>query len=114
MRIYLDNCCFNRPYDNQSYQIIKLETEAKLFIQNCIKNRQIELVWSFILDFENSTNPYKERKESIKEWQSISFENIKPIEKIRVHAKEIERLYSIIKFFCNMLILLYLKKQRFF
>ena len=32
-RIYLDNCCFNRPYDDQSYLIVHLETEAKLFIQ---------------------------------------------------------------------------------
>ena len=95
MRIYLDNCCFNRPYDIQSYQIIRLETEAKLFIQNCLKNRHIELVWSFMLDFENSANPYKERKESIKEWKSISVENIKPHEKIRLQAKEIERLHGI-------------------
>lgn len=91
----MDNCCFNRPYDNQTYQIIRMETEAKLFIQNCIKNRQIELVWSFILDFENSANPYKERKKSIKEWQSISVEDIKAIEKISDHAKEIEILHGI-------------------
>ena len=28
MRIYLDNCCFNRPYDNQSQQRINDETES--------------------------------------------------------------------------------------
>jgi predicted nucleic acid-binding protein len=33
MRLYLDNCCFNRPFDNQEQLKIKLETEAKLFIQ---------------------------------------------------------------------------------
>ncbi len=65
MRIYLDNCCFNRPYDNQTYEIIRLETEAKIFVQNCIKNNEIELVWSFILDFENSANPYKQTKKRI-------------------------------------------------
>jgi hypothetical protein len=32
-RIYLDNCCFNRPYDDQAYLTIKLESEAKLFVQ---------------------------------------------------------------------------------
>jgi hypothetical protein len=69
IRIYLDNCCFNRPYDNQTYDIIRLETEAKIFVQNCIKDNKIELAWSFILDFENSANPYKERRESIKEWR---------------------------------------------
>ena len=28
--VYLDNCCFNRPYDNQLHPLVKLETQAKL------------------------------------------------------------------------------------
>ena len=28
LRIYLDNCCFNRPYDDQSQLRISLETQA--------------------------------------------------------------------------------------
>lgn len=95
IRIYLDNCCFNRPYDNQRYDIIRLETEAKIFVQNCIKDNKIELVWSFILDFENSANPYKDRREAIKEWGAISAENIKPTEKIRNNANELQNLYGI-------------------
>lgn len=31
MKIYLDNCCYNRPYDDQSQVRIQLETQAKLF-----------------------------------------------------------------------------------
>ena len=27
--VYLDNCCFNRPYDNQLHPLVKLETQAK-------------------------------------------------------------------------------------
>lgn len=30
MKIYLDNGCFNRPFDDQSRIRIMLETEAKL------------------------------------------------------------------------------------
>ncbi|GAK55959.1 hypothetical protein U27_02920 [Candidatus Vecturithrix granuli] len=37
MRIYLDNCCFNRPFDDQNQIKIKLETEAKLYIQEKIR-----------------------------------------------------------------------------
>ncbi|MDR2580249.1 MAG: hypothetical protein LBC85_04565 [Fibromonadaceae bacterium] len=33
MKIYLDNCCYNRPFDDQSDIIIKLESEAISFIQ---------------------------------------------------------------------------------
>jgi len=58
MRIYLDNCCFNRPFDRQDDITTRLETEAKLYIQNQIKAGTLKLVWSYILDFENSRNPF--------------------------------------------------------
>lgn len=32
MRLYLDNCCFNRPYDDQSQVRVQLETLAKLHV----------------------------------------------------------------------------------
>ena len=32
LKLYLDNCCFNRPFDDQSQLLVRLETEAKLFI----------------------------------------------------------------------------------
>ena len=38
MKIYLDNCCFNRPFDDQSQIRIKLEAEAKLKIQSDIQD----------------------------------------------------------------------------
>ena len=33
-RIYLDNCCFNRPYDDQTQLNIYLETQAKLHVKS--------------------------------------------------------------------------------
>jgi hypothetical protein len=48
LRIYLDNCTFNRPFDDQNQLKIKLETEAKLYIQQAIANGTFELVWSYI------------------------------------------------------------------
>mgnify|MGYP007025184338 CR=1 FL=1 len=32
MKIYLDNCCYNRPFDNQTHERIHLESEAILMI----------------------------------------------------------------------------------
>ena len=46
MRSYLDNCCFNRPFDNQEQTRIRLEAEAKLRIQEEIREGRIELAWS--------------------------------------------------------------------
>jgi hypothetical protein len=38
-RIYLDNCCFNRPYDDQESKVIRLESEAKMMIQTLNPNK---------------------------------------------------------------------------
>ena len=59
MRIYLDNCCFNRPFDNQNQLKIHLETQAKLYIQAQIKQGIYDLVWSYILEYENQMNPFE-------------------------------------------------------
>jgi hypothetical protein len=36
VRLYLDNCSFNRPFDDQSQLKIRLETEAKLQYYPCM------------------------------------------------------------------------------
>jgi predicted nucleic acid-binding protein len=95
LRIYLDNCCFNRPYDDQTYETVRLESEAKLFIQDCIRGGKIEAAWSFMLEFENAANPYEEQREAISEWRKLSLEFIAADESIRIRAKELERDYGI-------------------
>jgi len=72
IKIYLDMCCYNRPYDTQAAARIKLETEAKLYIQNAVLDGKLILVWSFILDYENSANPYPDHREAIAEWKTLS------------------------------------------
>ena len=72
IRVYLDNCCFNRPYDDQNNLLVFLETEAKLFIQDLIYTGKLLLVWSFVLDYENAANPFDERKRNISAWKKLS------------------------------------------
>ena len=76
MKIYLDNCCFNRPFDDQSQLRIVLESEAKLRVQENIRSSLYDLVWSYILDYENSKNPFHERREQIIKWKSYAKEDI--------------------------------------
>lgn len=66
--VYLDNCCYNRPYDDQTYLPISLETQAKLYVQDLIKQKKIDLATSYILDYENSANPFQMRKDTIKDF----------------------------------------------
>jgi hypothetical protein len=46
--------------------------EAKLNIQQKVKSKDISLVWSYVLDFENSANPLEERKIEIQKWKGLS------------------------------------------
>lgn len=89
MRIYLDNCCFNRPFDNQISIRIKLETEAKLYIQEEVINGSIELVWSYILEYENSQNPFEYRRNAINLWKKIATIEIIEDEEILLLAKDL-------------------------
>ena len=68
MKVYLDNCCYNRPYDDQSQLRISLETQAKLQIQKMIKDGDIELASSYVLRYESSKNPYELRKSAIQQY----------------------------------------------
>ena len=50
VKIYVDNCCFNRPFDDQSQLGVRLEAEAKLKIQEDVRSGNCEIVWSSMLD----------------------------------------------------------------
>lgn len=72
MKIYLDNCSFNRPFDEQRQLKVRLETESKLNIQGNILKGKFELVWSYILDYENYQNPYQDRRNTIQRWKELA------------------------------------------
>jgi predicted nucleic acid-binding protein len=92
MKIYLDNCCFNRPFDDQSQIRIKLEAEAKLKIQSDIQDSKFELVWSYILEAENMENPFEERKRPILEWKRHSIVIIKEKGTILEEARKLNQI----------------------
>lgn len=72
VKVYLDLCCFNRPFDDQSQLLVRLQTEAKLAIQESIRSGSHSLIWSAILDLENIENPDMERKNAIEQWRPLS------------------------------------------
>jgi predicted nucleic acid-binding protein len=88
-RLYLDNCSYNRPYDDQSLLKNYLESEAKTYIQKEILNGTYELAWSYIIDYEISFNPFSDRKRQIIKWKEISKVDIDVSEDIEKKANEI-------------------------
>lgn len=94
MRVYLDMCCFNRPYDDQSQFRISLETQAKIRIQELIKEGEIDLITSYILQHENDKNPIEGRRLRIDSFaRKYSKEYISSSDKAEIEsvAKEIRK-----------------------
>jgi predicted nucleic acid-binding protein len=85
----LDNCSFNRPYDDQLLLKNYLESEAKIYIQKEILNETYELAWSYILDYEISFNPFLDRKNQIIKWKEKAKIDITVSENIENRANQI-------------------------
>ena len=92
MRVYLDNCCFNRPFDDQRQMRVRLEAEAKLCIQEYIRAGTLELAWSYILDFENTANPFEERRTTISRWRPYATIDVEETATILQEAKALVEL----------------------
>ena len=92
MKIYLDNCCYNRPFDEQSGIVVRIETEAKLFVQYEIYAGRIELAWSSVNDYENNDNPSLEKAERIAIWRGMAKDVIAMDGAILTKALELEKI----------------------
>jgi hypothetical protein len=62
MKIYLDACCLNRPFDDQSQERIRLESEAVLIILNRLHIGEWKWIGSEALEIEIENTPNIERK----------------------------------------------------
>ena len=90
-KIYLDNCCFNRPYDDQTQQRIQFESAAKLMIQSFIVDGHIDFVWSYVIEFENAKNPFPEKRDTILAFKRYACEVIAPNTAIEESAKALQQ-----------------------
>ena len=77
MKYYLDNCCFNRPYDDQTQERIHLESESILAIIKKCEQLNYEILGSPALDLEIRQIPdiYKRQKVSFFYERTITGEN---------------------------------------
>jgi len=91
MKIYLDVCCINRPFDDQNQDRIRMESEAVLAIlKRCLQDWA--LMGSEAIDYEISRIPDAERRRKLERIVSISIEKILVDEAIAARALEIENL----------------------
>lgn len=77
MRLYLDLCVYDRPFDYQGQERIALETSTFIYILEKIEKGVHELITSEALVYENSKNPHAQRKIQVASYFSIAQEHIK-------------------------------------
>ncbi|HLA94472.1 MAG TPA: PIN domain-containing protein [Pyrinomonadaceae bacterium] len=78
MRVYLDNCILNRQFDDQSQIRIQNETASIKLIHTKIRSFELELIWSYLNEFESSRNPFADIREAISEWRRLAFVYVPP------------------------------------
>lgn len=66
-QVYLDMCCWKRPFDDQSQDRIRLETEAVVLIIEQYDRGHIALIRSAGLEAENDVNPREDRRQKVSE-----------------------------------------------
>ena len=91
MKVYLDNCSYNRPFDDQSQIRIYLETQAKLYIQKLILNGSLLLAFSYVSRYENWNSPHSKNKITINKFfaNAITYIDIDKSDIIEEKAKKI-------------------------
>jgi hypothetical protein len=52
MKIYIDVCCLNRPFDDQTQDRIRLETEAVVLVLEHVEDGEWDLIGSDVMRFE--------------------------------------------------------------
>jgi len=87
----MDNCCLNRPFDNQENIRVHLESEAIKTIITLIEQQDWQLISSKILKFEISKIADESRKKELMVMESLASEIIQLNPLIATRANEFER-----------------------
>lgn len=92
MRIYFDCCCFNRPYDDLTDEMVRMEAEAIISIIAKCENGGWEYCGSDVLqdEIDNATNLVKKQKVLLLFRAASSHIDLTP--QIVFRAKEFERM----------------------
>ncbi len=90
MKIYLDLCVYNRPFDYQGNPKILLETIGFLLILSMLQTEELQIINSFVLEYENSKNPKTENRLIIADMlnEAKSYIHYEPVIEERASAFE--------------------------
>lgn len=91
MLLYLDASCFNRPFDDQTQDRIRHETDAVLRILQRILDQEDVLVWSSALTLELMAHPEPEIRSQLLGWEHHSRTVLTSSDPVRQRAETLVR-----------------------
>ena len=96
LKVYFDNCCYNRPYDDQTQAKIQMETNAIMDIIKYSEQNKCTIYSSVAVEFEMNSNKDLDKKNNvIIFYNSIKNKKIKLQQSINARAKELLSKYNI-------------------
>lgn len=87
--IYLDVCCLNRPFDDQTQARIRLESESVLLILTQCQSRQWTMLGSEAINIEIAQTSDFDRKQQVLSLTSIATTKIIVSESIEFRASSL-------------------------
>jgi hypothetical protein len=84
MKVYLDACCLNRPFDDQSQPRVRLEAEAISIILEKLHQNEWEWIGSEILLYELGQNPDLDNRQRTLSFASLAQQVVETTEKFWV------------------------------
>jgi len=91
-KIYLDVCCLNRPFDDQSQSRIRLESEAVLLIMTRLQTGEWLWLGSEAIDYEVGQTPDPERRRRVEVLATAIHQFIALTPAVVSRAKELQAL----------------------
>ena len=92
MKIYLDVCCLNRPFDDQAQDRIHLEAEAILSILNHSRTAGWIVIGSDAIDYEISKMPDHDKRLMVQILSTLRDEHVRVDAGVEKRALELKRV----------------------
>ena len=91
MRVYLDNCCRQRPLDNQTHPRIRVETEAVFAVLAAVQAKELSLLSSEALQYEVNRIPDEARRTEVLSVLSLASEHLQVTDAVEALALTLEQ-----------------------
>lgn len=99
MKVYLDNCCYNRLFDDRTSIKNYLEREAVLIVMQKAYDKELKIIGSDILEIEMSKIRQKEKRDDVEGiYHALVIDSVRATYEIKQRAVQISESSNIRNF----------------